>query len=176
MIRLGAGFSFDYEDPERMVRAYVEASYSAAVCPPLSLNDTDRIRAVERAFARHDILLAEVGCWNNLLAPNAQERADNLEANVEVLAVAEVVGALCCVNIAGSYNAACWDGPHPRNLSDEAFEAIVDNTRQIIDAVRPRRARYTLEGMPWAIPDSADSYLAVKGGGSPSFWRTPGSC
>ena len=161
MIRLGVGFSFDHEDPERMARAYVADGYSAAVCPPLSLDDEDYIRAVARAFARHDVLLAEVGCWNNLLAADRQERKANLQANVEALAVADAVGALCCVNIAGSYNPTRWDGPHPDNLSDEAFAAIVANTRQIIDAVQPRRARYTLEGMPWALPDSAESYLAL---------------
>lgn len=161
MIRLGAGLSFDHDDPERMARAYVAAGYSAAVCPPLSLGDSGHIRAVRKAFARHDVMLAEVGAWNNLLAPDAQEREANLQANIEALALADEVGALCCVNIAGTYNATCWDGPHPDNLGDGVFAAIVENTRKIIDAVQPRRARYTLEGMPWALPDSADSYLAL---------------
>lgn len=161
MIRLGVGLALETDDPEEMARAYVDAGYSAAVCPPLSLADPARIRAVERAFARHDVVLAEVGAWNNLLAPGGQEREANLQANVEALALADEVGALCCVNIAGTYNEDCWDGPHPDNLSEQAFGAIVENTRKIIDAVQPRRARYTLEGMPWALPDGADSYLAL---------------
>lgn len=160
-IRVGVGLAVDSEDPEEMARAYVAAGYSAAVCPPLSLADPAYIQAVHSAFARHDVLLAEVGCWNNLLAPNAEEREANLRANVAALAVADEVGALCCVNIAGTYNASCWDGPHPRNLGAEAFAAIVENTRHIIDAVQPRRARYTLEGMPWALPDGPESYLAL---------------
>jgi sugar phosphate isomerase/epimerase len=160
-IRLGAGLAVDTEDPEEIARAYVTAGYSAALCPPLSLDDLPYIRAIESAFARHDVLLAEVGCWNNLLAPGAQEREANLQANVAALAVADEVGALCCVNIAGTYNASSWDGPHPRNLSGDAFAAIVANTRHIVDAVQPRRARYTLEGMPWALPDGPESYLAL---------------
>ncbi|MDT8307382.1 MAG: TIM barrel protein [Anaerolineae bacterium] len=160
-IRLGVRLAVDSEDPEEIARAYVAAAYSAAVCPPLSLADPAYIQAVHSAFARHDVLLAEVGCWNNLLAPDAQEREANLQANIEALAIADEVGALCCVNIAGTYNASCWDGPHPRNLGADAFTAIVENTRRIVDAVQPRRARYTLEGMPWALPDGPDSYLAL---------------
>jgi len=38
---------------------------------------------------------------------------------------------------------------------------IVETTRGIIDAVRPTRTFFTLETMPWAYPDSADSYLAL---------------
>ena len=35
--------------------------------------------------------------------------------------------------------------------------------REIIDAVEPRRTFYTLEPMPWALPDSPDSYLELLG-------------
>ena len=38
---------------------------------------------------------------------------------------------------------------------------IVETTRSIIDAVKPKRTYYTLETMPWAYPDSPDSYLAL---------------
>jgi sugar phosphate isomerase/epimerase len=38
---------------------------------------------------------------------------------------------------------------------------IVELVREIVDAVRPKRAFYTLETMPWMYPDSADSYLAL---------------
>ena len=35
------------------------------------------------------------------------------------------------------------------------------NVRTIVDTVKPRRAKYSLETMPWVIPDSADSYLRL---------------
>ena len=38
---------------------------------------------------------------------------------------------------------------------------IVQVTREIIDEVKPLRTFYTLETMPWALPDSPDSYLAL---------------
>jgi sugar phosphate isomerase/epimerase len=160
-MRLGVSLETHSDDPEGIARAYVDAGYGAAVCPPVSLGQPERIRAIRAAFARHDVMLAEVGVWNNMLDPDPARRAANLEANVHALALAEKVGAVCCVNIAGSFHPTRWDGPHPRNLSEEAFERTVQNVRHIIDTVRPKRAFYTLETMPWVIPDSPDSCLRL---------------
>ncbi len=68
---------------------------------------------------------------------------------------------VCCVNIAGSFSSTLWDGPHPRNLSQEAFELTVENVREILDAIKPKTTHYCLETMPWVLPDSADSYLSL---------------
>ncbi|UCG86895.1 MAG: TIM barrel protein [Gemmatimonadota bacterium] len=160
-MRLGASLETGSEDPEEIARTYAIAGYSAAVCPPLWLEQRERIRAIREAFHRHDVVLAEVGVWNNMLHPDPDHRTANVEANIHALALADEVGALCCVNIAGSFHPARWDAPHPRNLSEEAFELTVQNVRRIVDSVMPKRARYTLETMPWMIPDSADSYLRL---------------
>ncbi len=157
-MRLGVFLPIDSDDPATIARAYVAAGYSAAVCPPVSLDEPERIRAIREAFADHDVMLAEVGVWNNMLDPDPQRRAANIDANIHQLALADELGAVCCVNIAGTYHPTCWDGPHPHNLSREAFEQTVENVRRIIDAVKPRRARYTLETMPWTLPDSVESY------------------
>jgi sugar phosphate isomerase/epimerase len=161
MLRLGVSLDTAYDDPEEIARAYSDAGYAAAVCPPVSLDQPERVRAIREAFARHDVILAEVGAWNNMLDPDPVRRAANLEANVQALALADELGALCCVNIAGSFHPTRWDGPHPQNLSGEAFELTVQNVRHILDMVQPRRASYSLETMPWVIPDSADSYLRL---------------
>jgi len=160
-MRLGVGLDTQSDDPEEIARAYVDAGYSAAVCPPASPDQPERIRTIREAFARHDVMLAEVGVWNNMLDPDPARRAVNVEANVHALALADELGACCCVNIAGSFSATRWDGPDPRNLSEEAFELTVQNVRQIIDAVKPKRTFYSLETMPWVIPDSPDSYLRL---------------
>jgi sugar phosphate isomerase/epimerase len=160
-MRLGVNLSTIPSDPDAIARAYVEAGYAAAVCPPVSLDQPERIKAIREAFAQHDVMLAEVGVWNNMLHSDPAQRAANIAANVEVLAIAEEVGVRCCVNIAGSFDPERWDGPHPKNLSTEAFELTVQNVRYIIDAVKPKRAYYSLETMPWVIPDSIDSYLKL---------------
>jgi sugar phosphate isomerase/epimerase len=88
----------------------------------------------------------------------------------EHLAWAERIGARCCVNIAGSRHPAQWDGPHPDNFSRETFDLIVETTRKIIDAVRPKRTFYTLETMPWIFPSSPDEYLdLIKAVDRPGF-------
>ena len=51
--------------------------------------------------------------------------------------------------------------PHPKNLTDECFDLIVEVVRQILDTVKPRRASFLLEMMPSVFPDSADSYAAL---------------
>ena len=161
-MRLGVSLhTSNDEDPEAIARGYIQAGYSAATCPAVSLDQPERIKAIREAFARHDVLLAEVGVWNNMLDPDPVRRAANLEVNIQKMALAEEVGARCCVNIAGSFSADCWDGPHPHNLSEEALELTVQNVRQILQAVKPRRSCYALETMPWVFPDSPESYLKL---------------
>ena len=75
---------------------------------------------------------------------------------------------------AGTFNPTGWFGPHPKNLSQEFFDAAVENARKIIDAVKPRRAKFCYEMMGWALPDSPDAYLKLhQGRRSPRLWRSP---
>jgi sugar phosphate isomerase/epimerase len=127
----------------------------------VALKDTDRIRALTEAFAKHDVVIAEVGRWCNLLDTDPAKRRQNLETVTEGLALAEAIGALCCVDIAGSFSHTTWYGPHPDNLSPKFFDAAVENARKIIDAVKPKRARFCYEAMGWALPDSPDSYVKL---------------
>jgi sugar phosphate isomerase/epimerase len=160
-MRLGAPVFMDSDDPEQLALAHRKLGLRAAYCPELKLADTDRIRAVEAAFAKHEVVIAEVGVWNNLMDPNDAKRRANVKAMKEGLALADEVGALCAVNIAGTLSESNWAGPHPGNLSEEAFEIAVLNARDIIRAVKPKRAKLTYEMMPWSLPDSADSYAAL---------------
>ena len=118
-MRLGASISFQSGDPEEIARSYVEAGYGAAICPDVSLDQPEKINAIRQAFARQDVRLAEIGVWNNMLDPDPQRRKINLEANIARLALGDEIGVGCCVNIAGSFNPERWDGPHPKNISEE---------------------------------------------------------
>ena len=160
-LRLGGPAFTSAEDPEALARAHRKLGYRAAYCPPVALDDTDRVQAIQRAFARHDLTIAEVGRWCNLLDADPEQRRRHLQRVTEGLALADEIGALCCVNIAGSFNPEVWYGPHPDNVTRRFFDAAVENARKIIDAVKPRRARFCYEVMGWALPDSADSYLEM---------------
>lgn len=160
-IRLGAPVFRKEDDPEKLALAHRELGYSAAYCPNVSLNDKERIKAVRSAFEKHNVVIAEVGRWCNLLDPDAEKRKKNLQIVTEGLALAEEIGALCCVDIAGSFNPKVWFGPHPENFSKTFFDAAVENARKIIDAVKPTRAKFCYEMMGWAIPESPDRYLKL---------------
>jgi sugar phosphate isomerase/epimerase len=160
-IRLGAPVFPWPDDPEELALAHRKLGYRAAYCRNVSLDDKDRIRDIRKAFARHDVVIAEVGRWCNLLEPDEEKRKANLATVIDGLALAEEVGARCCVDIAGSRNPDVWYGPHPDNLSDDFFDAVVENARKIVDAVKPKTAKFSYEMMGWALPDSADSYLAM---------------
>ena len=122
----------------------------------------DDVAAYASAAAAADVVIAEVGAWSNPLSPDDATRATAIECCKSRLELADRVGARCCVNIAGS-RSEIFDGPHPDNLSRETFALIVDTVREIIDAVEPRRTFYSLEPMPWSLPDSPDSYLELLG-------------
>ncbi len=160
-IRLGGPIYVRSADPEELAQAHRKLGYRAAYCPNVSVNDADRVRAISDAFARNDVVIAEVGRWCNLLDADSEKRQANLDRVIDGLALAEAIGALCCVNIAGSYNPDVWHGPHPDNVSQRFFDAAVDNARKIIDAVKPKRAKFCYEMMGWSIPDSPDSYLKL---------------
>jgi sugar phosphate isomerase/epimerase len=160
-IRLGGPIFAKTDDPEELALAHRRLGYRAAYCPRISIDDASRIRAVTDAFAKHDVVIAEVGRWVNLLDADAEKRRANLKLVTEGLALAEAVGALGCVDIAGSYNPSSWFGPHPDNLSPRFFDAAVENARQIIDAVKPKRAKFSYEMMGWSIPETPARYLKL---------------
>src|ERR1700748_1751537 len=160
-IRLGGPIFLKSDDPEELAREHRRLGYSAAYCPETKATDTERIRAIGSAFAKQDVIIAEVGAWKNMLDPDSEKRRANLEYVVERCALAEAVGARCCVDIAGSYNPTVWYGPNPKNLSKEFFDATVANCRHIIDAIKPKRTKFTIEMMGWSLPDGPDAYLKL---------------
>lgn len=161
-MRLGGPVFVDSSDPEVIARAHRALGYKAAYTPGgLRPGEGDRVRAVREAFAKHDVIIAETGVWNNLMDPDESKRKANLQAVTEGLALADELSARCCVNIAGGFNADFWAGPNRRNFSQVAFDLAVENARKIIDAVRPKTAKFTYEMMPHMLPDSADRYLRL---------------
>jgi sugar phosphate isomerase/epimerase len=160
-IRLGAPVPAPGDDPEALARAHRAKGYRAGYCPAIRLDDRERVRATVEAFAEHDVAIAEVGRWVNLLDPDPEARKKNLATVTEGLALAEAVGARCCVDIAGSFSATSWFGPHPENLSERFFDAAVENARKILDAVKPTRTTFCYEMMAWSLPDSPDACLRM---------------
>ncbi|MFN8686031.1 MAG: sugar phosphate isomerase/epimerase family protein [Acidobacteriota bacterium] len=158
---LGAPIFLKSDDPGELAREHRRLGFSAAYCPAARIGDKERIRAIETAFSKERVVIAEVGAWKNLLDPDPVRRKENLDYVTERMALADEVGARCCVDISGSYHDKVWYGPHPKNLSREGFDATVENCRRILDAVKPKRSFFTLEVMGWTYPDTPDSYLRL---------------
>lgn len=153
------GFIFKpWETPEQWAEAAIEAGYSAVYFPVNHTAPQSVIDGYKKAAEDYDLVICEIGVWNNTLDADPVKRENNIQYAIHQLELADYVGANCCVNISGSYSEQ-WDGPHKDNLTKRAFDEIVLTSQRIIDAVNPQNTAYSLEPMPWMYPDTADSYL-----------------
>lgn len=157
-VRLGGPVFLKSDDPRELAREHRRLGYAAAYCPATDLKNAP---AVEAAFKAENVVIAEVGAWKNMLDPDPAIRKANLDYVTERMALADAVGARCCVDIAGSFNPKVWYGPHKDNFSKQFFDVTVENCRHIIDTVKPRRSKFALEIMGWTMPESADRYLQL---------------
>jgi sugar phosphate isomerase/epimerase len=160
-VRLGGPLFEPFDGPEEWIRLLKQSGYRAAYCPVEPGADPSLVRAYRDAAARNDIVISEVGAWSNTISPDPETAKDAINRCIEGLELANQIGARCCVNISGSRNPAYWAGPHQDNLSPEVFDLVVETTRKIIDAVKPENTHFALEAMPWAFPDSTETYLQL---------------
>ena len=159
-MRLGGSVMKPYASPKEWLSHVKELGYSAVIFPVESTAPLSVICEYEQVCRDNDLLIGEVGAWRNVMARDPKERAANLDWNIRQLELAETVGANCCVNISGSF-ADMWDGYHPALDTRETWELVVENTQRIIDAVKPTHTAYSLEPMPWMVPESPEQYLQL---------------
>jgi sugar phosphate isomerase/epimerase len=160
-VRLASPLPRTWDSPTGWVDALRRHGFRAAYWPLPDDAGEPEVDAYADAAHAAGVVIAEIGAWHaNPISPDEATRASGVERCRVQLALAERVGARCCVNVAGSRGAQ-WDAPHPDNLSADTFALIVDTVREILDAVQPTRTYFTLEPMPWTLPDSPDSYLAL---------------
>jgi sugar phosphate isomerase/epimerase len=156
-MRFGAPIFDKCESAEEWAAAHKKHGYNAAYCPIGSKDNLYRKDEYIKACEKYDIIIAEAGAWSNPMACEPGERKNALEHCKNQLYIADEMGANCCVNIAGNIGDR-WDGHSAENLTPKAFDAIVETTREIIDAVKPKRTYYTLEMMPWMYPYDEETY------------------
>ena len=168
-VRVGGPISYN-GDPVAYARAHVEFGYRAAYMPNIRLENREEIAAIAGAMAAADVIIAEAGAWKNLIAHDGGQRQANLDFAVHQLALADEIGARCCVAYHGTVGHAGdpWQlsdnydyGPHPDNQSEAGFQRAVDTARYVIDMVKPRRAKFSLEMVPWLVTDTPENYLKL---------------
>ena len=160
-MRIGGGIEKAYRNPEEWVKLAKDLRYSAVLCPVDSSSDQATRREYLKAAQEADLLIGEVGVWRNCLAKDEKTRKAAMDYAKAQLALADEMGANCCVNIIGSHSETAWDGFSAENYSDDFYALAVDSVREIIDAVKPTHTFYTIEPMPWVLPDSPEQYLKL---------------
>lgn len=145
-------------DPYFLARAAKEKGYRASYTPQVTLGEPEKIKAIREAFRAEDIMLAEVGYWENIMDLDPGERARHRQAVADALALAEEVGARCAVDIFGSYCYGNGNSKHSaRNFSAEALEEAVYMARYFIDTVKPKNAYFCYEIFPFSVVDSPEA-------------------
>ncbi len=169
-IKLGRGNIAYTGDPEAYVSAQVQQGYTAINMPPLKPGDAAEIKALAKAVAAAGVVIGEAGAWRNLVAHDEIKRKANLEFAVDTLAVADELGVLCCVAYHGTVGHAGdpWQlsdnydyGPHPDNLGEAGLERMVQTARYLIDTVKPKRTKFSLEQVPWLVTGTPQNYLRL---------------
>jgi len=160
-MRLGGPVFVGDLTPESWIAELARHGFRAAAFPIDHTAGSQAARAFEQAARRADIVIAEVGAWHsNPISRDEAVRQHSLAVCQAQLNLADEIGARCCVNVAGSLGPK-WDGPWAEDLDPGTFDLVVQSVRQIIDAVRPTRTYYTLECMPWMLPDSTENSLRL---------------
>lgn len=159
-MRLGGSVMKPYHHPAEWLEQVRELGYSAVIFPV----DSSASKAVRHEYLQcaqdNDLLIGEVGVWRNCMSLDKEERDKNIEYAIRQLEMAEEVGARCCVNISGAWS-EIWDGYHPDQGTKGFYDAVVETTQRIIDAVKPERTCFSLEPMPWMCPESPQEYLKM---------------
>lgn len=159
-MRLGIASALPHRTPEEFAEKHRALGCGAVTFPVDHTVPDGVIDAYARACKAYDLSIAEVGAWSNPFStdPDTAEKALILMKNQ--LQLAERVGARCCVNIAGGCGEV-WDGGYAENYAEDTRRRLIDMVREIIDEVKPTRTHYSLEPMPWMLPDSPECYLTL---------------
>ena len=158
---LGGTVAGTFASVEEWEQALVASRFRAITAPFSCETNRSEVDACVRAAARQGVVIAEIGVWRNLFDPDPKKAAAALEYAKGQLRLADELGIACCVNIAGTAGTAGWDAADVSNYAPETYDRLVECVRGIIDDVRPKRAFYCLEPMPWMLPDSPEVYVQL---------------
>ncbi len=158
---LGGTVVGPYTGPKEWEKLLIASRFKAITAPFTCHTPRKETEEYCEIIHRNGVKIAEIGVWKNLLNPDAAKASEAMAFAKGQLALGDELGIPCCVNIAGTAGAVSWDGADPSNYSPEIYDRIVGQIREILDEVKPRRTYYTLEPMPWMIPDGPDVYLQL---------------
>lgn len=160
-MRLGLSSPLSHSSPKQWAKRMNELG-CGCVNFPLNCNaDKSAISAYADAAKEHDLVIAEVGVWNNMLDADPERRKRAIDYNIRQLILADEIGAVCAVNVAGTPHGPRWDGGYRENFSAETFDMIVETVQYILKQANPKKAHFSIESMPWMVPTSPREYLKL---------------
>ena len=152
---LGGTVAGKYNSPEEWEDLLVRSRFRDVTVPFDCTVDDETVDRFVSICTDHNVKISEIGVWKNILA------GDGCDYAVSQLKLADRLGIECCVNIAGTRGKLSWDCADRSNFTEENYADIVGSIQKVIDTARPERAFYTVEPMPWMIPDGPDVYLKL---------------
>ena len=159
-MKLGTSSPLFHENPVDWAKKHNSLGLEAINFHLNHKDDPKLIAEYIEAAKAEGLVIAEVGVWQNTLSLNNKERKDAIKYAIGQLELADNIGAHCCVNIIGARGEK-WDGAYKDNFSKETWDLGVKTIREIIDAVNPKNTYFTIEPMPWMVPDGPDEYLRL---------------
>jgi len=160
-MRLGISSPLFHSTPAEWAKKQIELGSTATIFPVNSDSADSLVSEYVKEAKKNDIVIAEVGVWRNTLSANKEERKAAIEYACNQLALADKVGANCCVNIIGTSSGPIWDGGYAGNFTKETWDEAIRMIRFIIDEVKPTNTVYSIEPMPWMYPTGPDEYLKL---------------
>ncbi len=158
---LGISSSLAHTSPQDWAAKHKALGLKTVVFPLDCRAGQEKIMAYKKAADEAGLTIAEVGIWRNTLAADLTERQQMIDYAVDQLKMADLIGARCCVNVAGTPYGPRWDGGYRENFSEELWSMAVKMIQEIIDRAQPTRTKFSIESMPWMIPSSPDEYLRL---------------
>lgn len=160
-MRLGISSALAHTSPEHWAIQLKELGCRSVVFPVNCNAEKDIIRAYADAARENDLVIAEVGIWNNMLDADMEKRKANIDYAIRQLILADEIGAVCAVNIAGTPHGPRWDGGYRDNFSNETIDMTVETIQYILKQAAPSHTHFSIESMPWMIPSGPMEYLSL---------------
>lgn len=158
---LGVSSSLAHNSPEEWAKKHKSLGLKCVNFPVDYTSGKETYMSYKNAADKEGLIIAEVGVWKNTLDANPTERDKWTNYAINQLKMADEIGALCCVNVAGTPHGPRWDGGYRENFSKETWQDIVKMVQEIIDTAKPKKAKYSIESMPWMVPSNPQEYAKL---------------
>ena len=160
-MKLGISSCLNHSSPTEWADKMVALGLECVNFPINCDAGAEKIAAYKKAADDAGLLIAEVGIWKNTLDANLSERKKWIDYSIGQLQMADDIGAICAVNVVGTPYGPRWDGGYKDNFSSECWDMAIKMIQQIIDTAKPKKAKFSIESMPWMIPSSPDEYVKM---------------